>query len=637
MQENTLLSRYRLIEEIGKGGMAVVYRGEDTALKREVAVKVLHSFLADKEESRRRFQREARVVAKLRHRNILEIYDYSGVDSEESFIVTEFIHGPTLSEFLQEHEIIIPEVGALIVAEICRAVSNAHESAVIHRDIKPENVMIARGGVLKLTDFGIAQIVDTQKLTLTGQLLGSPAYMAPEMVLGGSIDFRTDIFSIGVLLYRLSTGQLPFVGKNPHEVLKKIAEGEHTPPSMVCPAVSRDLETIIEKALEVEPDRRYDSVSDLLDDLVVLLEESGIEDPAQDVRSFFESPEAYQAALREAVIERLLEDARDLARDGRIPGALRCLNRVLALDEENDEVPELLKQLKRRQSFRDGLRSAAMVSAALVLFAGVAAGVWLLGSKSGEDGEGSKDPSRRGDVMARKATGDLADGGEPLQTAAPWTTPAEDGWSAPAGADSGQPVTPPRPDGGEVEARIRKARRRRRRRGAPRRTARGRARRPRGRKGQIGDAIAGERVFKLTPYPRAVKVSIDGGPARDYGPGLQEIKLGPGKHTIKLTSRFCYDKIIRIGPDMEGRELKPRLKWRKARLRVVSNVPADVQAGPTVGNTSMPLPVPVPKDSLNGHVKVLVKVSASGYHTWQTELKLRAGTTRKVRVDLKPL
>jgi hypothetical protein len=88
---------------------------------------------------------------------------------------------------------------------------------------------------------------------------------------------------------------------------------------------------------------------------------------------------------------------------------------------------------------------------------------------------------------------------------------------------------------------------------------------------------------------------------------------------------------------MEGRELKPRLKWRKARLRVVSNVPADVQAGPTVGNTSMPLPVPVPKDSLNGHVKVLVKVSASGYHTWQTELKLRAGTTRKVRVDLKPL
>src|SRR5258706_9800231 len=171
MIERTL-QRYRLLEEVGQGGMAVVYKGFDTTLNREVAVKVLHPHLAGHEESRARLQREAHAVAKLRHENILEIFDYSGPDSPESYIVTEFIHGKTLKNFLVEHPLELPEIAQMIASEVARALEHAHSLGVIHRDVKPENVMIRDDGILKLMDFGIAQIVDKERMTVTGQLLG---------------------------------------------------------------------------------------------------------------------------------------------------------------------------------------------------------------------------------------------------------------------------------------------------------------------------------------------------------------------------------------------------------------------------------------------------------------------------------
>src|SRR5690606_33624857 len=172
------------LEKVGAGGMAVVYRGLDRTLKREVAVKVLHTHLADHPEARRRFEREAQEVAKLRHENILEIFDYSGPESDESYIVTEFIRGQTLKEYVTERQPGYPEIGAMIAAQVCRALAHAHGLGVLHRDVKPENIMIRDDGCIKLMDFGIAQMLDTQRLTVTGQLLGSPAYMSPEHVQG---------------------------------------------------------------------------------------------------------------------------------------------------------------------------------------------------------------------------------------------------------------------------------------------------------------------------------------------------------------------------------------------------------------------------------------------------------------------
>jgi len=160
----TQIGKYDMIEEVGHGGMAVVYRGLDRVLKREVAVKVLHPHLADRRESRLRLEREAIAVAQLRHENILEIFDYSGPDAAESYIVTEFIHGVTLRDWVDDSLDPRPAVAALIVHRLCLALQIAHRGGIVHRDIKPENVMIRDDGVLKLMDFGIAQIIDNQKL-----------------------------------------------------------------------------------------------------------------------------------------------------------------------------------------------------------------------------------------------------------------------------------------------------------------------------------------------------------------------------------------------------------------------------------------------------------------------------------------
>src|SRR5262245_50989626 len=146
--------------------MAVVYRGLDRSLKRHVAVKVLHRHLADHDEARDRFEREAHAVAKLRHENILEIFDYSK-SGDESYIVTEFIDGKTLKQFITDHPPRFAEIGAMIAVQICRALGHAHGQGVLHRDVKPENVMIRSDGVVKLTDFGIAQMVDVQRMTVT--------------------------------------------------------------------------------------------------------------------------------------------------------------------------------------------------------------------------------------------------------------------------------------------------------------------------------------------------------------------------------------------------------------------------------------------------------------------------------------
>ena len=168
MEKARVPDRYKLIEEVGQGGMAVVYRAQDETLKREVAIKILHQHLAGEPDSRARLEREAQAVAKLRHENILEIFDYSGAGSASSYIVTEFIDGQTLKQYLTGHPLGFSELAALISVEVCHALGHAHAVGVIHRDVKPENVMIRKDGLIKLMDFGIAQVLDFQRMTVTG-------------------------------------------------------------------------------------------------------------------------------------------------------------------------------------------------------------------------------------------------------------------------------------------------------------------------------------------------------------------------------------------------------------------------------------------------------------------------------------
>jgi len=179
------IGRYRILEKIGSGGMSVVYKGLDTALDREVAVKVLHPHLAGKADSRRRLEREAQAVAKLQHPNILEVFDFVSGDSETAYIVTEFIRGQTLKHYAEKRAFYPPEIAAMVIHEVAAALSHAHDLGIIHRDLKPENVMVRDDGVIKLMDFGIAKFLDREdQMTITGALVGSPAHMAPEIIEG---------------------------------------------------------------------------------------------------------------------------------------------------------------------------------------------------------------------------------------------------------------------------------------------------------------------------------------------------------------------------------------------------------------------------------------------------------------------
>jgi len=378
----TRIDKYEMLEEVGRGGMAVVYRGRDSVLDREVAVKVLHPHLADREESRLRLQREAIAVAKLRHDNILEIFDYSGPDAEESYIVTEFIHGPTLREWIEEHPAPRPVVAAMVVHRLCTALWHAHKGSIVHRDIKPENVMIRmEDGNIKLMDFGIAQIIDNKKLTLTGQLIGSPAYMAPELISGRPLDARTDLFSVGILLYQLATAELPFNGRNPHEVLTRIADGDYPAPSTICPLVDRDLEAIIDRALALNPDDRYQSVETFAKELAEYLGEMGLEPSTTELGAYFKNPDAYVVELDARVCAALVDAADKAGAAGSTARAIRLLGRVVEIEPTHEGATTLLARFKARERRS---RQFLLAAGSLALGGLIAAGYVLIPSQTAE-------------------------------------------------------------------------------------------------------------------------------------------------------------------------------------------------------------------------------------------------------------
>ncbi|MBA3817603.1 MAG: serine/threonine protein kinase [Deltaproteobacteria bacterium] len=354
IQVGQVLDKYELLERVGQGGMAVVYRGLDRSLKRVVAVKILHKHLSDYQEARDRFEREAQAVAKLRHENILEIFDYSGSEDAaalgSSYIVTEFIEGGTLKQVITDRPIQFPEVGAMVILQVCRALAHAHSAGILHRDVKPENIMIRSDGVVKLMDFGISHMVDLERLTVTGQLLGSPAYMAPEHVEGRPIDYRTDVFAAGIVLYQLTVGKLPFEGKNPHEVLKRIAECKFVDPRQVNARIGNRLGRIILRAMAAEPNDRYPAIGEMVIALEGYLEESGI--PADKVQAelgrYFASPPSYELALEERLIDHLTRRGQTLLADDDRAGALDAFDRVLTIDADNAKVIAILDGINRR-------------------------------------------------------------------------------------------------------------------------------------------------------------------------------------------------------------------------------------------------------------------------------------------------
>jgi serine/threonine-protein kinase len=360
-----VLGRYRLEQQVGQGGMAVVWRGFDTQLRRVVAVKVLHAHLHTREEVRRRFDREAHAVARLHHPHILDVYDFSGPDAEPSYLVTEFIRGSTLRVFAEAHPFDPPELAAACLLPIAEALEHAHASGVVHRDLKPENVMVREDGLIKLTDFGIAALLDPdEKMTVTGSILGSPSHLAPETIEGKPTDPRSDLFSFGTILYWLACGQLPFRAPSPAALLRQILEGTLVDPRMVRKGVSDDLARIIARCLERDPQKRYQSARELKEELAALVAEAGIEDPRAEVAAFVKAqpPETHALLLRGRVVARALSRGEGFLAQGRTAAALAEFGHALALDPGNAPAQGRVDRIRRRARAVALARGAVAVS-----------------------------------------------------------------------------------------------------------------------------------------------------------------------------------------------------------------------------------------------------------------------------------
>ncbi len=264
----TKAGRYEVVRELGRGSMGVVYEGFDPVIGRRVAIKtMLTEGLTSEEfqEFRARFQREARAAGVLNHPNIVSVFDY-GEDSGILYLIMEYLEGKSLEKLVDGKNILPIETIIPMYSQVCNALDHAHKNGVVHRDIKPANIMILGNGLVKVTDFGIAKMM-SMGMTQAGQVLGTPNYMSPEQVKGRQIDGRSDIFSLGIILYDLVTGEMPFAGQNITTVIYKIINENPIPPRELDATIHPGLSYVICKALAKSPDERYQTCRELADDL----------------------------------------------------------------------------------------------------------------------------------------------------------------------------------------------------------------------------------------------------------------------------------------------------------------------------------------------------------------------------------
>lgn len=440
------MSKYQLLEEIGHGGMATVYRARDTRLDRDVALKLLHRHLRESEEVEARFASEARAVAKLRHPNIVEVFDVSNDDEEDRYLVVELISGFTLREVLKRQRALPPELGAEVALELAAALEHAHAQGVIHRDIKPENVLIEvpagtpdvtsdpERARIKLTDFGIAKLLDSQGITSTGQVLGSPAHMAPEQIEGKVVDCRADVFSLGVLFYETIVGALPFSGRNPAQVLRNVLDGNFMPAEQANAQIGSRWSAIATRALQRDPAQRFQTIAEFAAALRAELARVGFTQVRRDIASYLADREGYTAGFAERIVPLLRKSAEEARAAREMPLAIQQFNRALAYRPGDPQLLRSVSRLRRRSWLLRGL-----VGAGVGLFGAVAVGVVLdYVSSRRQDGSGeTHSVSPVSDPSGVLAAGSLA---APAQPALGTPTAEVQNAGTPASARPAQPA-----------------------------------------------------------------------------------------------------------------------------------------------------------------------------------------------------
>jgi serine/threonine protein kinase len=274
-------NRYELIEKLGEGGMATVYKARCQILNRFVSVKILKKEYSSDAEFLKKFRREATAVASLSDNNIVNVYDV-GADGDINYIVMEYVEGKSLKEILNERGKLSTDQALAVGIQIGKALEHAHKNNIVHRDIKPHNVLVTNDGVVKVTDFGIAKSSDSVTITNSSKVLGSAHYFSPEQAKGNVVDNRTDIYSLGIVLYELVTGRVPFDAESPVSVALKHIQEPVVPPIQLNENIPDAMNKLILKAIEKEPFRRYQNVSDMVADMKAIQQNKDLRIVAND-------------------------------------------------------------------------------------------------------------------------------------------------------------------------------------------------------------------------------------------------------------------------------------------------------------------------------------------------------------------
>lgn len=261
-----LEGRYQILKELGRGGMGIVFHAYDKQLKEQVAIKILSPLLSNDEDALARLKREVSAARRITHSNVIRIHDISEINGL-TFISMEYFHGTSLKDHLKRNGALSMMQGFNIAAQICEGLEAAHREGVIHRDLKSQNIILDPTNRIKIIDFGLARTAHMEGMTATGLIMGTPEYMAPEQVSGKKIDERADIYSLGIILYEIFTGRVPFTGESAIAVGFMQLKEEPTPPTKVNPGISTEIEKIICKALEKDPIHRYRTITELKRDL----------------------------------------------------------------------------------------------------------------------------------------------------------------------------------------------------------------------------------------------------------------------------------------------------------------------------------------------------------------------------------
>ncbi|WP_375758920.1 protein kinase [Corallococcus exercitus] len=656
MTGELLAGRYQLEQELGRGGMATVFLARDLRLSRRVAVKMLHPGM----EARltERFRQEAEVVASLQHPNVLAVHDFGEDAVRGPFLVCEWVQGENLRELARRLAPVPPEAVALLGWELARALEAAHARGVVHRDVKPENVLVARGGPLKLADFGIAALADRARLTSTGAVIGSLAYMAPERIDTGAWSPASDVYAVGVVLFELCTGTTPHAGEGSARLAVSVMTRDAPSLLEVAPGTPAPLGALVARCLARDARDRPADGAALVQELEAVLR-PWVGAPAEASRAFFAAPEASVARWREDGFQRLLNEGRALLAAGQGAQAARCLNAALTLQPGAPEVLALLRSrpmkkglVRRAWDARPG-RAKGLVAG--VVLAGVLGSLGTWGWRSRERAEGSGASTVATSVPpASVASSNTVDASARPSGVAP---NARDGASVPPAsvvssntveAAAPPPGMAPNAMRGKPVASASVASTNAGAFGTPSRAASPPTRetagtsRPQGARPGTTNAVSGEDLpvrvpdaedfatLSVATRPWA-EVFVDG-QSRGYTPRLRELRLAPGTHRLRFHNPLCepVEEVLEVAAgEAVSREVS--LRVRDAEVTIVAPAASRVFVdGVEVGVAPLPAPV---KLTHGGH---LVSARDPGGNVLRQSLNAVAGSRTTVVLETSP-